>query len=114
MSFACRPEVATLASLVVARVRSRTKTSGFPFASPGTRLLDQEVNATKRPSAEIAGDPLSPPPCTHGVPKLARVVVPAPRSRTNTSSAPFVSPVTRFVAKLSKTTKRPSAERNGS
>ena len=34
----------------------------------------------------------------------------ASRSRTKTSSAPLVSPGKRFVAELSKTTKRPSAE----
>ena len=46
-------------------------------------------------------------------PRLTSVVVPATRSRTYTSFWPFVSPTTRFVAKLEKHTKRPSAESEG-
>ena len=50
---AARP---TLTRRVVPVWRSRTKTSGVPLVSPGTRLVASEVKATKRPSAEIAGD----------------------------------------------------------
>src|SRR5438552_3772355 len=81
-----------------------------PFVSPATRLFANEVNATNRPSAEIDGGKLVPLPCAPCEATLTRLVLPAFRSRTNTSLAPFVSPPTRLLALDRNATKRPSAE----
>lgn len=55
--FAFRPPdpEARLTSVVVFVWRSRTKTLGAWFRSPGWRLEASDMNATKRPSAEIEG-----------------------------------------------------------
>src|SRR5438874_1863622 len=108
----------TLTRSVVAVCRSWTNTSVARFVSPATRLVAPLWNATKRPSAARARtapkrpplplSPPAPPPAT-----LTRSVLAACRSWTNTSVAPFVSPATRLVAKLSNATKRPSAESAG-
>jgi hypothetical protein len=79
-----------------------------PLVSPVTRLVASEAKATKRPSALIAGSRLSPLPWTLPLETLTRVVVPAWRSRTNTSNAPLVSPPTRSVAFEAKAMNRPS------
>jgi hypothetical protein len=54
-----RPALDTLTRSVVPSVRSRTKMSAFPFVSPGTRLSENEANATTRPSALTEGRSLS-------------------------------------------------------
>ena len=55
--FACLPALDTLTRSVVPFRRSRTKTSYRQgFVSCATRLEEEEKKATKRPSAEIAGD----------------------------------------------------------
>ena len=68
-----------------------------------------DVKATKRPSALIAGERLSPFPWFPALSTLTRSVVPVRRSWTNTSATPFVSPGTRLMAAEVKATKRPSA-----
>jgi hypothetical protein len=74
------------------------------FVSGPTRLVANEPNATRLPSALIDGCVLSPLPCVPSLATLARSVLPLRRSRTNTSIAPSVSPLTRFVASESKAT----------
>src|SRR2546422_463512 len=81
-----------------------------PFVSPATRLFANEVNATNRPSAEIDGGKLVSLPCVPCEATLTRLVLPALRSRANTSLAPFVSPPTRLLALDRNATNRPSAE----
>src|SRR2546428_83045 len=109
----CAPWESTLTRLVLPVLRSRTKTSLTVFVSPPTRLVATELNATKRPLAEIDGTKLAPFSCAPWESTLTRLVLPALRSRTNTSLAPFVSPPTRLVAIELKATKRPSAEIEG-
>src|SRR5439155_1055441 len=98
--------------------RSRTKRSTLPFVSPGTRLEAWLAKATKRPSAETDGDGVhttdAPLPWVSSEATLTRSVTPVRRSWTKTSSAPFVSPLTRLEARLAKATKRPSAEMDAS
>ena len=88
----------TLTRRVLCRSRSRTKTSYEPFVSPGARFVAADVNTTKAPVAEIRGEKLASLPSPPSFLRLIRRVVPSLRSRTNTSSTPFVSPDTRFVA----------------
>jgi hypothetical protein len=85
------------------------------FVSPATRFVASLTNATKRPSAEIEGreEPSEPSLCAPPGPTLTRSVVPETRSRTKTSAHPFVSPATRFEARLRNATYRPSAEIDG-
>ena len=86
-------------------LRSWTKTSNEQQSlSPATRLRASELNATMRPSAEIAGSSLKPLPCPPVDDTLTRSVVPVFRSRTKMSSAPFVSPATRLLAYETKAT----------
>src|SRR5439155_16786291 len=106
----CAPWASPLTRLVLPVLRSRTKTSLTVFVSPPTRLFATELNATKRPLAEIDGTKLAPFPCAPWESTLTRLVLPAFRSRTNTSLAPFVSPPTRLLALDRNATKRPSAE----
>src|SRR5438094_611248 len=54
LPFACAPLLLTLTRSVVPVSRSRTKISGTPFVSPGTRLSENETKATKRPLALTA------------------------------------------------------------
>ena len=54
---ACAPDESTLTRSVVPDCRSCTKTSAVPFVSFGTRFAAALSNATKRPSAEMAGFP---------------------------------------------------------
>ena len=68
--------------------------------SPATRLVAKLLKATKRPSAEMLGVVLSESPWTPVRPTLMRSVVPATRSRTNTSGTPLVSKGTRSLAQL--------------
>src|SRR5438270_261408 len=81
-----------------------------PFVSPATRLFANEVNATKRPSAEIDGAKLVSLACGPWESTLTRLVLPVLRSRTKTSPAPFGSPATRLLALDRNATNRPSAE----
>src|SRR6185295_11147542 len=109
-SFASSPAELTPTRVVLPRFRSRTKTSGRWFVSPGTRLEAKDKKATKRPLAEIEGKALSSFPSAPVEPTLTRVVWPRTRSRTKTSYLKFRSPSTRFGALSSKATKRPVAE----
>ena len=54
-----RPSAPMLTRSVRSVRRSRTNTSFWPFASPGTRFDADDVNATNRPSALIATSSLS-------------------------------------------------------
>jgi len=112
-SFPWVPSEVTLTRSVVPVCRSCTNTSVLPFVSPATRLVAVLWNATKRPSAERAAPALAALPSVPSEATLTRSVMPVCRSWTNTSVAPFVSPATRLVAKLTNATKRPSAERAG-
>src|SRR2546430_14848954 len=94
----CAPWESPLPRLVLQVLRSRTKTSLTVFVSPPTRLFATELNATKRPLAEIDGTKLAPFPCAPWELTLTRLVLPALRSRTKTSLTPFVSPPTRLPA----------------
>jgi hypothetical protein len=84
--------------------------SRSPLVSRSTRSAASDTNATTRPSAEMAGSKLRPPASAPRRPTLTRSVLPVRRSWTKTSSAPFVSPGTRFAASEEKATNRPSAE----
>src|SRR5439155_1887786 len=90
-----------------------------PFVSPVTRLEAALTKATTRPSAAMAALKDSSLPWVPSDATLTRSVTPVRRSWTKTSGqlgamncAPqtFESPGTRLEAKLSKATKRPSAE----
>ena len=95
-----------------------------PFVSLATRFVASLWNTTKRPSDEIEAEELWLFPCAPPVATLTSSVETAPsssntpslsmsRSRSKTSSNPFVSLATRFEALLKNTTKRPSAEIEG-
>ncbi len=81
-----------------------------------TRLLAEDVNETKRPSA-LKSPPLEPPfPCLPSFAKDTRKVegvqpagAPKQVSRTKTSVTPLVSFATRLLASELNETKRPSA-----
>src|SRR6266516_4102455 len=83
-------------------------------APAGIRFEASEANATNRPSPLIDGPRLAPSAGFASNPTLTSLVWPVSRSRTNTSSNPFVSPGTRFVAREVNATKRPSALTDGS
>jgi hypothetical protein len=79
--FACTPLDETLTRVVVPACVSRTKTSGWPFVSFGTRFVANEVNAMYRPLAVtafmpklkgLAAVPLGPLPCA---PLLERLTI---------------------------------------
>src|SRR5262245_46711283 len=117
-STACVPPAERLTRVVVPATRSRMNTSGqepgalktcgHVFVSPATRFVDEEKNATNRPSGVIcgrlttsprtAGSGELPSPCVPALFTLTRSVVPSTRSRTKMSLRSFVSPATRFVA----------------
>ena len=103
------PSLATLTRSVVSVTRSRTKTSNSSLVSPATRLLASELNATKRPSALMAGKRLCSSPSLPSLATLTRSVVPLSRSWTKTSSSKLMSPATRLLAMDVNATKRPSA-----
>src|SRR6185503_5567378 len=97
----------TLTSVVVPDCKSRTKTSGIWFVSPITRLVAALTKATYRPSdvrTELRETPL---PLLPLAVVLTSTVVPLTRSRTKTSLALLMSPVTRLLAALSNNTYRP-------
>src|SRR5205823_6366534 len=50
LSFPCVPELLTLARIVRPVTRSCTNASVMPLASPRTRFVASDVNATRRPS----------------------------------------------------------------
>src|SRR5262249_8367545 len=102
---------ARLTSVVVFACRSRTNTSSDVSPSAASRLDETDSKATKRPSAEIEGCEEAPSPLAPAPPaRLTRLVVLVCKSRTNTSGARSPSAGSRFVARESKATKRPSAE----
>jgi hypothetical protein len=74
------------------------------FVSPETRFEAEESKATELPSPEMAGEPLAPLACVPADPTETREVVPPTRSWRKTSSAPLVSPETRFEAAERKAT----------
>ena len=75
-SFPGDPPVATLTSWVDGFVpRVRTKTSGLPLVSPGTRLVADEVKAMTVPVSSIEGDRLSPLAWLPSSATLTRVIV---------------------------------------
>src|SRR5262245_4374768 len=78
--------------------------------SPGTRFVAVLEKATNRPSAERQGEKESPFAWMPEESTLTRVVAPVIRSWTKTSLLAFVSPGTRFVARLSNATMRPSRD----
>src|SRR5262245_60794605 len=91
-----------LVRVVTPDSRSRTKMSWALLKSAGTRSDDSLENATHRPFPEIVEllKPLSTPSaaCAPAELTLARVVVPACRSRTKTSQLRLLSPGTRLLA----------------
>jgi hypothetical protein len=91
---------------VVPATRSRTNTSPVLKVSPGTRSDALEKNATYRPSPEIAGSAAKSLAWAPLLLTDTRRVVPADRSRTNTSW-PLVSPGTKFEALEAKATYLP-------
>ena len=113
------PSMVTLTRTVVPSARSRTNTSSKPPTSFGTRFVASLPKAMKRPSADTATDHgdagcgLARSPCAPDDETLTRSVVPACRSRRNTSATLLVSSGTSEVASLQKTTKRPSARACG-
>src|SRR5664280_1655051 len=75
----------TLTRSFVPATTSRTKMSGMPLVSPGTRFDALLMKATYRPSGVMTGSveaPFAGPPF---VDTLTKVVVPATRSRTKIS-----------------------------
>src|SRR5439155_7654564 len=87
--------------------RSKTKTSTALLVSPATRLVAALAKATLRPSADSDG---AEPAASPGAPPGGRTstVVPAPRSRTNTSTTSLVSPGARLWAAERNATTLPS------
>ena len=94
-------------------MRSRTNTSLRLFVSLGTKLVASLSNATKRPSALIAGSMLNPFACVPSLCLLTSSVAPVWRLWTKISEVPLLSLTTRFGAYESKATKRPSALTDG-
>src|SRR5262249_39101757 len=92
------------------QVLSSRNTSRTAFVSLSTRFVALLSNTTNVPSADIAGALLVELPSNPNELMLQREVAPACKSRTNTSSAPLVSPGTRLEAWLLNATRRPSAE----
>src|SRR5262249_12860214 len=119
------PAASTLASSVVGeqlgtatpleKQRSWTNTWSEPLTAAGESLTALLVNATKRPSALMLGwiaSASAGAPPVGGSPALTltNVVLPVTRSRTKMPHAPPGSPLSSAVGRLSKATKRPSAE----
>src|SRR5438876_655880 len=77
MEWPSLPPLATLARSVAPVIRSWTKTSSRPFASPGTRLGALLTNATNRPSGVIEPRVLLPFACAPLDLTLTRLVRPA-------------------------------------
>src|SRR5437762_932519 len=99
----------------VSRAQMFTLPSGAP---PAIRFVARLAKKTQRPSAGINGLPdsgivdeefgsLGALPFASA---LTRRVMPAFTLRTNTSLAPFVSPLTRLLARLAKATNWPLEE----
>src|SRR5262249_47546209 len=78
--------------VVVGIVWTRTKTSLTPFVSPGTRFVAALSKMITLPSSDMAASKLLPLACAPAASTLTRSVRPVPRSRTNSSAKPFVSP----------------------
>jgi len=100
-------------SCVTPVVRSCTNQSESSVVSPGAAFVARLTNSTRRPSALTCAAPLWPFSSPPSVRRLTRVVVPATRSRTNTSSTPFVSPGTTLAERDVNTTTEPSLEMPG-
>src|SRR5918995_6867798 len=113
-SSACCPSLETDTRVVSPVTRSCTKTSRWRLVSSLTSVAALLWNATKRPSAEMAGVPDPESPWVASLAMDTRVVSPVARSWRKTSPMSLVSPGTRLVAEFRKATKRPSAEIAGS
>jgi hypothetical protein len=73
------------------------------------------MNDTRVPSALMPGVVLNPLDFGSGnpLPRLARIVLPAARSRTWTSDAASLSPLARLLALVANATRDPSASSTG-
>src|SRR5688572_13926498 len=109
MKFDANPGVDFDARLVVIAHVSRRITFSLKANGSATRFTANVKNDTKRPSPLIAGFVENPLPSTPAVETEARTVNKQSKSRTKTSTKPFVSPGTKFVAGDSKATNLPSA-----
>src|SRR5437016_6342465 len=89
---------------------SCTKMSGWRFVSFATKFVASLSKATTCPSAEIEEKYDVSLPSTPFESTLARLVVPACKSRTNTFEAAVVPPGIRFVESLKNETNLPLAE----
>ncbi len=74
MPSASTPPMPRLTRVVSPVARSKTKTSSVPFVSSGTSVVASEAKAKWKPSAETAGQSLSPSPSTYSVLVLTRTV----------------------------------------
>ena len=89
---------------------SRIKISEELLVSPGTKLVEFDSKAMKRPSADTEGLSEGRSPSWPVEPTEMRVVVPVRRSRKKISEVLLVSAATKLVELDSKAMKRPSAE----
>lgn len=84
------------------------------LVSPATRFVAPLVKTTKRPLPAMLASLDCWSACAPAESVDARLVAPVSRSLTKMSARALVSPATRLVAELSKTTKRPFIEIVGS
>ncbi|PYP35126.1 MAG: hypothetical protein DMD48_14645 [Gemmatimonadetes bacterium] len=99
------PVAVTLTSSVAPVRRSWTKVLKKEFVGGGTtNPKPYDPKTTKRASGVMTGKPLKLVPSPPVLDTLTRSVVPAWRSRTNTSFQPFLSPGTRLEAAEPKAT----------
>jgi len=103
------PVDAVLMPSVVPACTSRRYTSlAKSSTSPGTRLDASEANATNRPSALTAGEPLALSASPPALLTLTRCNAPVERSSRKASLVKFVSPATRLSAYDANRMNRPS------
>lgn len=115
------PGAASLARAAPAAYRGRRTASGASSTArmfrsdpaPETRLVAAESNTTTEAYPLAQGVWQSALACSPVAELLTSSVCPVPRSCTNTSSQPLVSPVTRFVASEENVTAPPSGVRRG-
>ena len=94
----------TAVTLTEAEVAQLRRIAEIDMIASEELLLTADRFLERMPELGLGPSPWLPSPAT-----LTRSVVPACRSRTNTSRTPLVSPATRLVAVEVNTTKRPSA-----
>lgn len=90
--------------MVAPATRRNTSARASASVAPSIRFLATESKAMTLPSPLMATPVEAPSAWAPAELTLTRVVVCATRSRTNTSETPLVSPATRLVASLWKTT----------